>query len=191
MAGPTAKKSKKDIKALIASAKLPERTVPVCLNADLSAELQELERQLEVSEQQRRAGEGSLASGSESRVLAGQIEAVREQMLDTTVVFRLRAMPRRRFRKMQDDFPPREGNSIDAMSGVDTEGMTEPLVRACVVEPELDDEDWSNLLDEETGRLSEGQWTVLANAAWAINARDANVPFSRTASRILQGPEDD
>lgn len=190
MAASAPKKSKKDIKALIASAKLPERTVPVCLNADLSAELQELERQLELAEQRRRAGEGSLASGSDSRVLAAQVEAVREQMLDTTIVFRLRAMPRRRFRKMQDDFPPRDGNPIDALAGVDTEAMTEPLVRACVIEPELDDEDWTALLDEETGRLSEGQWTVLANAAWAINARDANVPFSRTASRILQDPED-
>jgi hypothetical protein len=106
-------------------------------------------------------------------------------MLEHTVTFRLRALPRRKFTALQAEYPPRADNAGDVLAGTNVEAMTEALVRRCLVEPELDDEDWQ-ILDDT---MSDGQWGLLTNAAWAINARDVTVPFSQTASRIMQASD--
>lgn len=169
-----------DVKALIASARLPERSVAICLQPDLTAAMQDLERQLEEAEARHRAS-GSLAGGD--RVdLAQQMEDVRERMKSHTVDFRLRALPRRRWTALVAEHPPRAGNDRDTAMGLNEETFFEAMVRACVVEPTLDDEDWKTLLDDA---LSDAQWGQLTNAAWAVNARDVDVPFSRLASRTL------
>jgi hypothetical protein len=180
-------KKKPTVKELIAGAKLPERSVSVCLHADLTAQMGGLERQLAVAEGERAAGAGSLASGSRSRVISEQINALREVMLEHTLEFRVRALPRHRFTALRKEHPPREGNAFDAAAETNLETLTEALVRACVVEPELDDADWA-ALDEN---FSDAQWQLLANAAWAVCARDVAVPFSRSASRILQTSDDE
>jgi hypothetical protein len=69
----------KDIKALIREARLPERTVQVCLHADLVAEMEQAEREL--SDAQHSIGD-SLAAGSRVREITERIEALRQQMLD-------------------------------------------------------------------------------------------------------------
>lgn len=181
-----AAKKKPSVKDLIAGAKLPERSVAVCLQADLTAQMQDLERQLADAERERNAGAGSLASGSPSRRISQEIEALHEEMLAHTLEFRVRALPRHQFTALRKSHPPREGNTYDQAAETNLETMTEALVRACVVEPELDAEDWANL-DE---RISDAQWQQLANAAWAVCARDTAVPFSRSASRILQTSDD-
>lgn len=185
MAG-TTKSKKRSAKDLIAGAKLPERSVAVCLQPDLTAQMQELERELDIAERERAASAGSLASGSRSRVVSEQIDALREQMLEHTIEFRLRALPRPKHRALLAEHPPRPDNLIDAAAETNVETATEALVRACVVEPELDADDWANL----DRVLSDGQWNLLANAAWAVCARDVTVPFSRSASRILQTSDD-
>lgn len=170
-----------DVKALIASARLPERSVAICFAPDLTAAMQDLERQLEEADARQKAS-GSLAGG-ERVELAQQMEDVRERMKSNTVDFRLRALPRRRWTALVAAHPPREGNERDTMLGLNEETFFEAMVRECVVTPTLDDEDWTTLLDDA---LSDAQWGVLVNAAWAVNARDVDVPFSRAASRILQ-----
>lgn len=170
-----------DVKALIASARLPERSVEICLHPDLMAELQDLERQLEEADARHRSS-GSLAGGDRVEI-AQKMEAVRERMKAHTVKFRLRAVPRRRWTALVAEHPPRPGVERDTVMGLNEETFFEAMVRECTVEPDLDDKDWATLLDEA---LSDAQWGVLTNAAWAVNARDVDVPFSRAASRILQ-----
>jgi hypothetical protein len=178
---------KKDHKALIKASALPERSVAICMNPELFAQMQELERDLRAAEAGREAAGASLSSGGPARELAEQFEAVRLEMLEHTLTFRLRALPRRKFTALQAEFPPREGNTADAVAGTNIEALSEAMVRRCLFEPELDDEDWQ-ILDDT---MSDGQWQLLANAAWAINARDVDVPFSRVASRILQASADE
>lgn len=170
-----------DVKALIASARLPERSVAICLMPDLTAQMQDLERELEEAEAKHRAA-GSLAGGDRVE-LAQRMEDVRARMKSHTVDFRLRALPRRRWTALVAAHPPRAGNERDGMLGLNEETFFEAMVRECVVTPTLDDEDWTTLLDDA---LSDAQWGMLVNAAWAVNARDVDVPFSRAASRILQ-----
>ncbi|MFV2094820.1 hypothetical protein ACFHW1_04925 [Micromonospora sp. LOL_014] len=178
----------KDVKALIRGGRLPERTVPVCLQADLVAEHELAERQL--AEATRRASD-SLAGGSGMREIAERIEALRVEMQDHTIDFRLRAMPRPRWKAFIAAHPPRKDDAgkvdeRDRAIGVNTETFFDALVRASVVEPELDASDWDLLLDE---RLTDRQFDELADAAWGLNRRDVDVPFSPAASRVLRGSE--
>ncbi|MFG3710127.1 hypothetical protein [Micromonospora sp. NPDC047730] len=175
----------KDVKALIRGAKLPETTVSVCLAADLVAQFEQRERELVNA---RRAAGSSLAGSSKARELAEQIEALRQEMAESTVDFRLRAMPRPEWRAFVAAHPPRkvEGGKVhedDAHLGVNAETFFDALVQKSTVSPELDAEDWRLLLDE---KLTDRQFDELSNAAWALNRREVDVPFSHAASRILR-----
>lgn len=173
-----------DIKAMIRGAQLPERTVAVCLRADLVAEVEALDRELTEAQQTPR---DSLASGGRARDLAERIEALREQMLDHTVELRLRAMPRRVWRAFVAEHPPRkdpESGEVDDRDtiGVNTETFWDELIRRSVVTPDLDDEDWSRLLGEI---LTDAQYNTLTDAAWGLNRREVDIPFSLAASKTL------
>jgi hypothetical protein len=50
-------------------------------------------------------------------------------------------------------------------------------------ELDLADDDWEWLFGPE--QLSDAEYWALSTAAVAVNARDIEVPFSRTASRVL------
>lgn len=172
-----------DVKGLLAAAKLAERSVELCLRGDLYAQLQELERQLIEAQAHDRVH--AALDGGTTRPLAEAIEVLRQEMLDHTIVVKLRAMPRRAWTALVLEHPPREGNEQDRAVGINQETFFDACVRACVVEPELDDDDWRSL-DEA---MNDAQWQSLATAAWAVNARDVDVPFSARASRILATSE--
>jgi hypothetical protein len=174
-----------DFKTLLAAAKLPERTVDVCLRGDLTAEFEQAERRLEVEE---RNADVSLDGGGRVGELAERIEALRAQMREHTHTFRLRALPRPQFRALVGEHPPREDDgeiiAADRILGVNAETFFDALIRACVVDPALDADDWRVLLDE---KLTDNQFDALAGAAWGVNRSDVDVPFSRAASRISRG----
>jgi hypothetical protein len=168
-----------DIKSLIAAAKLPERTVPICLRGDLVAEHEELDRQLE--EANRRDSDSLAGSGAGD--LVDQIEALQEEMRAATVTFRLRALPKPRWRALLAEHPPRRDaddkpDPEDAAIGVNQETFWDAIARACLIEPEVDDETWA-LMAGPDGKLTDRQIGQLADAAWAVNRGDVSVPFSR------------
>lgn len=172
----------KSIKEKLAAAKLPEKPVPLCLRGDLQAQFEEMERQLAAAE---KGNSGSLA-GNGTRPIAEQIEALRNEMLEHTIDFRLRAMPRPEFKAFVAEHPPRktEDGGIDDRDkwiGVNTETFFDALVRSSVFEPELDDEDWATL----DVALTDWQFEQLSDTAWGLNRREVDVPFSRAASKIL------
>jgi len=173
------------IKDMIKGAKLPERSVMICMNSDLTAEMEVLERKL--ADLQRTSGAASLA-GDPSKPVAAEIMALRERMLEHSIEFRFRALPRTGFSKLLAEHAPREGNLGDRALGANEETFFAAMVRACAVAPELDDEDWENLLGDE-GVLSSAQFDLLSNTAWMVNRRDVDVPFSHDASQILQTSE--
>jgi hypothetical protein len=180
MGAPAPKKSKREIKALLAGARRSERTVPICLRGDLVAEMQDIERDLLRLEATRSA---SLEGDPEAVPLAERAAALREEMLAHTVTFVVRAVARRRWTELMAAHPPREGDEADKVLGVNLDDMVEVLLRECTVEPQLDDDDWEHLLSEV---LSDAQYEALTTAVWAVNTRDVSVPFSPAASRILQ-----
>jgi hypothetical protein len=177
----------KSFKAMLAEAKLPEKTVPICLRGDLVAEFEDAERLLEAASEHRN---DSLDGGGDVGELAERIEALREQMREDTYTFRLRALPKRDFRALVSDHPPRrvtneagdeEFHQQDRFLGVNFETFFDALIRASVVDPELDDADWVVLLQE---KLTDKQYDKLADGSWTLNRSDVDIPFSHAASLI-------
>lgn len=173
---------------IIRGGSLPTKSVTVCLHADLQAEHEELERQLQDA---LTAPRDSLAAGSNAKEISEQMQALEELMRQHTVVFKFRALTRPKWKAVFAAHPPRkvEGGGQDDRDkyiGVNTETFFEAIIRACCVEPELPEDVWRLLLDE---RLTDRQFDELSNAAWALNRSDVDVPFSRAASRILANSE--
>jgi hypothetical protein len=178
-----------DAKKLIhEQARLPEETVPICLRGDLVAQFEKLERDLDKAQ---RKSANSLA-GAGTRQLAQEIEALREEMEASTVVFHMRGMPDKRWQALTAQHPPRrtedgDVHDRDKLLGVNSETFFPALVKASTFEPELDAEDWAVLLGEgeEEGKLTHRQKDQLHTAAWRLNRRDVDIPFSYAASKIL------
>lgn len=169
-----------DFRDLLKQARLPERTVPVCLRADLVADHEDLQRQLDQAQQ---AKADSLA-GTGAGALEDRIRELEGEMTASVVVFRLRALPHSRrksdprptFRELKAQHPAREidGKVMpeDMMAGwINAQTFPDPLVRHSIVEPELTDEDWDELV------LSQGQFDELATVAWELNQGKVDVPF--------------
>jgi hypothetical protein len=173
-----------DVKSLLGKARLPERTVELCLRGDLVARVEDLERQLrDLPESDT---DLRLAGNSERRQLAEQITAVQEQMRDATAVFRLRALTRRAWDALVRAHPVRKGDDggvhpEDKGYAYNTESFFDALIRACVVDPVLDDGEWETLLDH----ITPAQFATLNTAAVGLNLRGVDVPFSHAASQIL------
>lgn len=166
--------------ALIRSAKLPEKEYPVCVDPDLVAEY---DRLVEARDAAREAGVGSLSGGATAE-LDEQIAALREEMTAATVVLRLRALPRRRWKELRAEHPPRKGDDgktlpEDVFVGVHRDEFMAALVREELVEPKLDAETLDLLLDE---KLTDAQWNDLTTVAWNLNETKVDVPFSPAVS---------
>lgn len=163
----------------------PTTTVPVCMHADLTAEHEELERQLQAALTKPR---DSLASGGNATELSERIKALEEQMRAHTVTFKFQALRRPDWKKLVAEHPPRRDadgslheRDKNLLFNVDT--FFTALIRACCTEPGLPEEVWELLLDE---KLTDRQFDELSNAAWYLNRGDVDVPLSRAASRLTQ-----
>jgi hypothetical protein len=170
----------KSFKAMLAEAKLPERTVEICLRGDLVADHEQAERDLE---QAQKTATDSLA-GSGVGEIVQRIEALEAEMRDSTVTFTLRALSKPRYRELVQAHPPRRGDDGEIVDddkgmGLNVETFYEDLLRRSVADPELDDEDWTALLDTITDR----QFELLGMAAFLLNRSDVDIPFSLAASR--------
>lgn len=168
---------------LIDGLQRPERTVQICMRGDLSAAHEDLIRELAEAQQ---VHTGSLAGNPRARELAEEIAALEARMRESTIEFRLQALPRRDWAAMVAAHPPRRGDDglvlpSDAQ-GINADSFVEAIVHACVFEPKLTPEQWAKL---DAG-LTEAQYAMLSDAAWAVNRKDVDVPFSRAASRIRQ-----
>lgn len=167
--------------SLLAGAKLPESTVPVCLRGDLVAEHEQADRELTAL-----ADKPVTKFGGDGRgQLQQRIRDLETEMAAATYPFRLRALARREWHAFIAEHPPRTANDADAAIGVNTETFFEALIRRCLVDPALDDEAWFRLSEALTDR----QFDRLSDAAWALNRRDVSVPFSPAAWRQNQPSE--
>jgi hypothetical protein len=175
-----------DVAALIKAAKRPERTVQVFLAGDQVAEFEELDRQREAAQRQ---GTESLDAGP-AVVLAQRMKELRTRMADSAVTIRLRALSRLAYDKLLAEHPPRRGDDGEVLpsdlSGFNSATFYEPLIRACWVEPVLDPEVLTQLLDEV---LSNRQFDEVAMTALVVNRGTVDVPFSPAASRLLSSSE--
>lgn len=159
------------IKDKLKAARRPERVVPVCLRGDLAAEFETVRRDLgELAEP---SADDSLSAGGRRRELVERLQAIRDEMHGETVDFRIRALSRARFWELALKFPPRDGRDRDKQMGVNEDEFVAALLRECLVEPELDEQDWATLEDT----LTYAQYNELGTTAWLINQEQVSVPF--------------
>ncbi|MBG0828558.1 hypothetical protein HS041_12340 [Planomonospora sp. ID67723] len=169
-----------DISDILGQIQRPEKTVPICLRGDLQAEFEELERALKAARD--RPSEGTLAGGgAEAAAVAQQIMDLQEQMREHTTVFRFRGLSSKGYSDLVAQHPPTDE---DKEKNQDTNWatFTPALVAACAVSPTMTVEDAGQLADA----LTQAQWDALAMAAFSVNKRDIDIPFSFAASAVLQ-----
>lgn len=171
-----------DFDALLDQARPVERTVPLCLRGDLVAEFEALEREL--AKAQAKANDSLAGSGASG--IAARMEALREQMADSTVEFRLRGLPRPKYRALTAAHPPRQladgkVHPQDENDGLNVDTFYDALIRACLVGPVLSEAQLTRLLDEA---LSDRQFEQLAIGAVACCRGSVDVPFSFAASKL-------
>lgn len=170
-----------------------ERTVPICLAGNLVADWESADRELQRAQKE---GSDSLEGGGVGE-LVDRVRALESQMREHTDQFRLRAMSRHEFRALVAAHAPRVddgGDPIpeDAQIGVNRETFFPALIRASVIDPVLDDEDWAWLLGAtDDGVLTDRQVGDLEDTAWFLNRGEVNVPFSRVASIVSRSSGDD
>ncbi len=180
------KTAPKSFAEMRAGAKPAEAVVNVCMRAHLVAEHELLDDRLVEAVQ---AKVSSLA-GNGAAELREQVEALEAEIRENTYPFRLRAMGRRAFNELVAAHPPRrdeQGEIVEAdlrfSANVDT--LLPELIRACVYDPAPEDAGWDSLLsDDADDRLTDGQYLQLGVAAWNLNRRSVDVPFSLGVSMM-------
>ncbi|KAB2347354.1 hypothetical protein [Actinomadura rudentiformis] len=171
-----------DFADLIKNAKLPEDGVSICLRSDLALQHEELEGRLEAA---RTADQqNTLAAGGQARKIAEEIQALEEQMREHTHRFVFRGIPRRRYRDLMEQYPPREGNKDDALFGADNSTFPHALIAACCIDPVMTRDQVEELCEV----LTDGQVLELFGCALALNRGLVDVPKSVAASAILAKP---
>jgi hypothetical protein len=177
-----------DVAAAIRGAHLPERTVELCLRGDLVAEWEQLDRQRIAA---LRSSADSLEGGP-AQEYAAQQDALRERMAAETVTARFRALRRAEYTRLVASCPPRRDDDNQVLptdlGGYNPEQYFPAIVRACWVEPVLDGDVLTHLLDEV---LSQRQFEDLALAAHQANRGAVNLPNSLGASTTTRNSGDE
>lgn len=172
-----------ELNGLLDDASLPQRTVPVCLRMDLVARFEQLEKELADTALETSNVDSMAPAGVDRRrEIAEELVQLTEQMRASTVVFTFEAMPRRAFKKLVDAHVPRDEVPADQNTGFNNDTIWEPLIRASLIDPKVTDEQWEKL----DGKLSFAQFDKLATAAFHVNTRGPDVPFSHAASLLLR-----
>lgn len=169
----------KSFKERLAAAKLPERSLQVCLRGDLMAEFEDLERQLR--EVGSTGAPARLGTKPEALKIAEKQAALRDQMADAMEDIRVRALPRPEWVALCKEHPPRDDHEGDRAMGGNLETLMPVAIRRCVVEPEMDDADWEHF----ESVLSSGDYDRLLNAVWDVNRSGVDVPKLRLASLVM------
>lgn len=200
-----------DAMALISAARRPSRSLPLCLRGDLQARWDDLERQLDTATKVGAGSLGGDGRVQIAREME-QLRAEMEEHTLTVVVQALphldyrkleqqhppRKAPTKAPKAPRDDADDEQvasyqaalavheeataGAQQDKLAGVNTSSFYLALIRACLVEPDLDDDAVDALLAVLTNR----QFDELAGLALTINRGEVSVPFSPTASRLAR-----
>lgn len=171
---------------IVASAKLPNTEVPLCVRGDLMAAYQAAEKAL--AEALTSAGESFAGAPYDVVPLAQAVEDIRQEMADYTLNLVVQALPPRRWKELQDEHPPRRNDEggvhdEDRRFGVDVTTFFPNAIALSVIEPDdLTPELWDTLLGE---KLTNGQIEDLCTTVWLINQGKVSVPFSPAVSKIL------
>jgi hypothetical protein len=155
----------------------PETSVTLCLKGKLVAEHERLSAQLDGMT----ADPTNLAGDSPGRDIADRLVQLRGEMLEHERAFSFRAVtPRGAWRALRGKQPIRTEGVDEDVHGEEFHAWLCDIVAASSLDPAMTSEQVLRLAD----RLSNGQWSKLSNAAWAVNEDSQGIPFSAAASAL-------
>lgn len=168
-----------DIESIIGDAEPAESTSIICIKGSLRAEYDLLEAQLQGA-----ARVATNLAGDQAAIAAAErLAELAEEMRTWERPFHLRAIaPRKRWRNLNARRPVK----TPGMDDDDYADLYHPwlctIVAATLVSPVCTPEQVERLAD----KLSDGDWSKLANDAWNVNDKSANIPFSAAASVLTR-----
>lgn len=164
-----------DIESIIDEAEPAETVVTLCIKGSLRSKFDRLEAQLG----DLGSNVGSLAGDSKKPAIAAEMAELVEQMHAYERPFTLRALtPRRAWRNLTAKRPVKTPDlTAEQYADLYHPWLCE-VVAASAVDPAMTAEQVERLAD----KLSDGDWGVLANAAWSVNDDSRGIPFSVAAS---------
>lgn len=175
-------KPKLSPKDIIKGGKLPENTLPICVRGDLAAQYEAGQAELA----QAMLAQGDSLAGVDTTEIRERLDAIAEEMQAYTLEFKMRALKRPDWQALEDEHPPRQDEETGAVHkddrrfGVNVSTFFPALLPKATIEPELDAEDWTDLLTE---KLTDRQIAVLSNTAWNLNKDFYTAPFLSAASK--------
>lgn len=185
-----AKKEPQDRKPKLSlTIKRPTKGVELCLDLEKRAEWEALEVKRE--ELRKSPGTDQRMTGGPLTEVAREITALEQEMRDATVVFTLRALPRKEWSDAKTAHPPRKDDESDKVLGFNEATIFDDIIPASiekVVGPDGEEVDWSYeqwepLADEMTTL----QYQDFKNAVFALNVGEAaaRLPKSLGASLVM------
>lgn len=163
-----------DITEILKKAKRRQKTVVLCLAGDEVANLERLEKELAV------LGDAwqpdSLAEADPRRELAEKVAAARAAIRSSETEFRFEALGAKAWSDLIAAHP-----SQNQGEAFDPETFAPALISACSVEPAMSVAQVKELFDV----LNHAQREMLWQGAFDANTEASGIPFSLTASGIL------
>lgn len=173
------KPSRKTLADMLKTAQRPTELVPVCLRADVLADIRQLEIMItEADDVDREDARLAAAGDGPSAVeLAEQIRDLEKIAEENTVYFTMQAVDSDRWNEAMDNHTSGEG----ADKTVDVNAAIKSILFESIVSPEVAAADVTAMLK----LLSDGQWGKIALSIQQLNRSVVSVPKSLTASMAL------
>lgn len=173
------KPAPKTLAEMLKTAQRPTELVPVCLRADVLAEIRQLEIMITEradadNEDARLASSGD---GPTAVEMAEQIRELEKIAEENTVYFTMQAVDSDRWNTAMDEFTTGEGQD----KVVDVNTAIKSLLFESILSPAVAENDVAAMLK----LLSDGQWGKIALSIQQLNRQVVSVPKSLTASMTL------
>lgn len=156
---------------------IERRTATVTIfGGDYLDRIRHLERKAEAAE--KAAGPASLDEEPEYLQIAEEHDALVREAEASALHIVIGALPRKTWRDLVADHPPREGNQGDARMGVNEETFAEALVPLSIVSPAIEPDDLE--------ALSSADFERLYVTAFGLNRMPVADPKASLVSRLTQ-----
>ena len=170
----------------------PTAVVEIVTNLELLAAHQVESQKLEELNEKTPAGDRlNNPYTPQIREQAQKVRDIEQEMQDSTVCVKVRALKKAKYAEIVADHPAREGNNVDALFGVNTDTFIDGVMPLSIVEAwnkstgekvDFTGDDWA----EESEEFTDAQVSEFVSAILSINKRSIEVPFSPRASAMTR-----
>lgn len=156
-------------------------TVPL-YSGEVETRLQELDEALEVAYANESAGSMRATSVSEADAIAKERDDYAAKAQAEAPKLVLEGITERQLQRLRDEHPPRKGDKLDETVGYNREDFPAAFIRACLVEPEVTDEQWDEFIEQ----ASSGRLHTLLQHANEVTGDDVDLPKSSAVSALTR-----